>query len=53
MKIMVTAEEAVEKGVWPQVQTLFGRDAGEEFWPREEFILTEEQALELKLISKP
>lgn len=51
MKIIVTAAEAQEKkGIWPQVMRMFGRDENEDIWPKEEFILTEDQARELKLI---
>jgi hypothetical protein len=49
---MITVSEAMEKGVWLEIMRLFGRDKEEEFWPQEEFILTEEQALSLKLIKK-
>ncbi|UUZ85731.1 hypothetical protein LJK88_20855 [Paenibacillus sp. P26] len=52
MKVIITASEAMEKGVWKDIQRLFGRDAEEEIWPNEEFILTEEQALSLQLIRK-
>ncbi|MGG1516257.1 hypothetical protein ABE504_12635 [Paenibacillus oryzisoli] len=50
MKIMITAQEAMNKGVWPQLLLLFGRDKDEEVWPGEQFILTEQQAIQLKLI---
>ncbi|WP_171645050.1 MULTISPECIES: hypothetical protein [Paenibacillus] len=52
MKIMISASEAMEKGVWAEILRLFGRDKDEEIWPQEEFILTEEQALKLNLIKK-
>ncbi|MCY9667066.1 hypothetical protein M5X11_19365 [Paenibacillus alginolyticus] len=52
MKIMISASEAMEKGVWSDILRLFGRDKDEEIWPQEEFILTEEQALKLNLIKK-
>ena len=52
MKIMISASEAMEKGVWKEILRLFGRDEDEEFWPQEEFILSEEQALHLQLIKK-
>ncbi|WP_167388042.1 hypothetical protein [Paenibacillus ferrarius] len=52
MKIMISASEAMEKGVWNDILRLFGRDKDEDFWSKEEFILTEEQALTLKLIKK-
>lgn len=52
MKIMISASEAMEKGVWKEILHLFGRDEDEEFWPQEEFILTEEQAHNLNLIKK-
>ncbi|MDQ8737289.1 hypothetical protein [Paenibacillus sp. LHD-38] len=52
MKVMISASEAMEKGVWKEIIRLFGRDEDEEFWPQEEFILSEEQALRLNLIKK-
>ncbi|WP_176707769.1 MULTISPECIES: hypothetical protein [Bacillales] len=52
MKIMISASEAMDKGVWKELLRLFGRDEDEEFWPQEQFILTEEQALLLSLIKK-
>lgn len=51
MKIMISASEAMEKGVWIELLRLFGRDKDEDFLPNEEFILTEEQAVQLKLIT--
>lgn len=50
MKVMITASEAMEKGIWNEILQLFGRDKDEEFWPNEEFILTEAQAIKLKLL---
>jgi hypothetical protein len=52
LKIMISASEAMEKGVWKEILLLFGRDQDEEIWPAEEFILTEAQALKLNLIKK-
>ncbi|MDF2648321.1 MAG: hypothetical protein K0Q73_4126 [Paenibacillus sp.] len=52
LKIMISASEAMEKGVWSEILRLFGRDKDEEIWPQEVFILTEEQALKLNLIKK-
>jgi hypothetical protein len=52
LKIMISAAEAMEKGVWKELLLLFGRDDNEEFWSAEQFILTEEQALKLNLIKK-
>ncbi|NQX63529.1 hypothetical protein [Paenibacillus qinlingensis] len=52
MNIMITAAEAIEKGVWLELLRLFGRDADEDIWPQQEFILTEQQALKLNLIKK-
>lgn len=52
MKIMISVAEAMEKGVWLELLKLFGRDEEEEFLPNEEFILTEAQAVQLKLIKK-
>lgn len=50
MKIIITQEEALEKGFWPQLITWFGLTDEDEVWPSEEFILTEEQARELGII---
>lgn len=50
MKVIITQEEAVEKGIWPDVMKMFGVDHEDEVWPSEEFILTEEQARRLQLI---
>jgi hypothetical protein len=52
LKIMIKASEAMEKGIWEDILRLFGRDQDEEFWPNEEFILTEEQAHKLNLFKK-
>ncbi|AFH64430.1 hypothetical protein ACVNS2_27470 [Paenibacillus caseinilyticus] len=52
MKIMITVEEAMQRGIWPQLLKMFGRDPEEDFWPKEEFILTEDQAAELNLIPR-
>ncbi|MCP1309245.1 hypothetical protein [Paenibacillus tyrfis] len=52
MKILITASEAMEKGVWLEVLGMFGRDPDEEIGLGEQFILTEEQALALELIRK-
>jgi hypothetical protein len=52
LKIMISTKEAMEMGVWDEILLLFGRNKDEEFWPTEEFILTEEQALNLNLIRK-
>jgi hypothetical protein len=52
LKIMISAAEAMDKGVWKELLLLFGRDDNEEFWPAEQFILTEEQAFKLNLIKK-
>ncbi len=50
MKIMITQNEALEKGVWKQVMKMFGITSDDEVWETEQFILTEEQARELGLI---
>ncbi|MFK7693938.1 hypothetical protein [Paenibacillus sp. HJGM_3] len=50
MKVMITAKEAMDRGIWPEVMRLFGRDQKDEIWPNEEFILTEEQAKRLGLL---
>lgn len=50
MKITITTQEAIDKGIWPQVMKLFGRDREDEVWPQETYVLTEEQARGLGLI---
>ncbi|GIP28662.1 hypothetical protein J23TS9_37920 [Paenibacillus sp. J23TS9] len=50
MKVIITQEEAVEKGIWSDVMKMFGVDDEDEVWPSEEYILTEEQARRLQLI---
>ncbi|TYP75495.1 hypothetical protein [Paenibacillus methanolicus] len=50
MKVIITVAEAMERNIWPDILKLFGRDAEEEMWPGEEFILTEEQAKRLGLL---
>lgn len=50
MKIMITQHEALEKGIWKQVMSMFGITNDDEIWETEQFILTEEQAKELGLI---
>ncbi|MDF2649505.1 MAG: hypothetical protein K0Q73_5310 [Paenibacillus sp.] len=50
MKISITVKEAMDKGIWLEVMKIFGRDEEDEFWPNEEFILTEDQARELGII---
>jgi hypothetical protein len=50
LKIVITVKEAIDRGVWPQIMKLFGRDDKDDVWPNEEFILTEEQAKKLGLI---
>ncbi|WP_199909948.1 hypothetical protein [Paenibacillus sp. CAA11] len=50
MKILITQQEAVDKGIWPQIMQWFGRDEEDEVWPGEEFILTETQAKQAGLI---
>ncbi len=52
MKVLITASEAIEKGIWLEVLSMFGRDPDEELGLGEQFILTEEQALSLGLIRK-
>ncbi len=51
MKIIITQEEAVQKGIWNEVIQMFGVQNEDETYPQEQFILTEEQAKQLKLIS--
>ncbi len=51
MKIIITQQEAVQKGVWNDVMSMFGVQKEDETYPQEQFILTEEQAKQLKLIS--
>jgi hypothetical protein len=50
VKVLITAQEAMERGIWPEVMKWFGRDKEDDIWPNEEFILTEEQARELGLL---
>ncbi|MGN7359330.1 hypothetical protein ACTHPF_16045 [Paenibacillus sp. SAF-054] len=50
MKVIITQEEAVEKGIWPDVMKMFGVDQEDEVWPSEEYILTEAQARQLNLL---
>lgn len=47
MKVMITANEAMEKGIWAEIMSMFGRREEDEIWPNEEFILTEAQAREV------
>lgn len=47
MKLIMTVQEAVERGVWAELMQLFGREAEDEVWPNEEFVLTEAQARKL------
>lgn len=51
MKIIITREEAVQKGVWEKVMQMFGVDQDDDTYANEQFILTEEQAKELQLIA--
>ncbi len=32
MKVIITQEEAVEKGIWPEVMNMFGVDDEDEVW---------------------
>lgn len=50
MKVIITQQEAVQKGIWPQLMTWFGIGIEDETWPSEEFILTEAQAKEVGLL---
>lgn len=50
MKVMITVQEAVERGIWVELMEMFGRDAEDDVWPNEEFILTETQARDLGLL---
>lgn len=51
MKIMITQSEALEKGIWPEVMSMFGLNQEDDVWGNEEFVLTEEQARKLGLLS--
>ncbi|MFF2155307.1 hypothetical protein ACFVVQ_08350 [Paenibacillus chitinolyticus] len=51
MKIMITQSEALEKGIWPEVMKMFGLNQEDDVWSSEEFVLSEEQAKTLGLIS--
>lgn len=50
MKVIISQTEALEKGVWDDIIILFGLDKEADFWPTEEFILSEAQAKQLGLI---
>ncbi|MEW4369475.1 hypothetical protein ACE3MZ_10160 [Paenibacillus sp. WLX1005] len=50
MKIIITQEEAVQKGIWNDVMQMFGVENEDETYPQEQFILSEEQARKVKLI---
>ena len=50
MKIIITHNEAITKGIWPQISEWFGVQKDDETWPTEEFILTEDQAKQVGLI---
>ncbi len=50
MKVIISQMEAIEKGIWDDIIILFGLDKEAEFWPTEEFILTEQQAKQLGII---
>lgn len=50
MKVTISQSEAMEKGIWDEIIILFGLDKEAEFWPTEEFILTEQQAKKLGII---
>jgi hypothetical protein len=50
MKVIITVHEAMERGIWLEVMSMFGRDKEDEVWPTEKFILTEEQARALGLL---
>lgn len=52
MKVIISAQEAMDRGIWPQVMAMFGRNDDDEIGLREEFILSEEQAVELGLLRK-
>lgn len=51
MKVIISQQEAVEKGVWNEVAKMFGVLKEDETWPNETYILTEEQARQLGFIS--
>ncbi|WP_017813164.1 MULTISPECIES: hypothetical protein [Paenibacillus] len=50
MKIIITQEEAVQKGIWNEVMQMFGVQNEDETYPQEQYILTEEQARKLQII---
>ena len=55
MRIIITAEEAIDKGIWEEVADIAGYDyyaVNEGMDPNEEISLTEEQAIKLGLINK-
>ncbi|MBP2001915.1 hypothetical protein J2Z69_002971 [Paenibacillus shirakamiensis] len=51
MKIIITQQEAMQKGVWSEVAQMFGVQKEDETWANEQYILTEEQARQLGFIS--
>ncbi|MCC3378310.1 hypothetical protein ACFQ5D_00525 [Paenibacillus farraposensis] len=51
MRIIITQKEAVDKGIWTEIMGMFGVIKEDEVWPNEEFILTEEQARQVGLLS--
>lgn len=50
MKVIITQREALEKGIWPEIMTMFGLDEDDTVWESEEFILSEERARKLGLL---
>ncbi|MEK3947605.1 hypothetical protein MHB46_03830 [Paenibacillus sp. FSL H7-0703] len=50
MKIIITQQEAVDKGIWTEIMGMFAVNKEDEVWQNEEFILTEEQARQVGLL---
>lgn len=50
MKVIITQQEAVQKGIWSKIMSMFAITIEDDVWANEEFILTEEQARQVGLI---
>ncbi|GGO01433.1 hypothetical protein [Saccharibacillus kuerlensis] len=50
MKVMITQQEAMQRKIWDKIIDMFGLDKDQDYWEKEQFILTEEQAREVGLI---
>ncbi|MDO7905678.1 hypothetical protein Q5741_04535 [Paenibacillus sp. JX-17] len=52
MKIIISQQEAVDRGIWPEIMQMFGLDQNDDVWQSEEFILTEAQAQKVGLLPR-